>query len=179
LKDEICEQFNALGAIDVFTDILEDSLETIDNQESILNAAEAMKALFKLSMSLGVLSDAGPEMGVGKAPTPKELEQFTRLVPIILRVLKLPYSPRIHCLKEAVVNLLINVPTACTTLFPHEETLSSLIEILTVQSKDQIKYVPSSSSSSSSFLPSSPSDVRPFQCCYFTHSYLVGNDFHR
>lgn len=136
MKDDICEQFNSLGAVDVFTDILEDSLKDL-TQENIQNAAEAMKALFKLTISLGVLSDVGPERGKGREPTEKELAQFTRLVPVMVKVLSIPYSPQIHSLKEAVVNLLINVPTACTTMFPQEETLSALIEILSVQSKEE------------------------------------------
>jgi len=92
-------------------------------------------------MYLGPLSEECKIQGQARLPTPEQLEEFNALIPHLLVVLKLPYIPAHQPLKEAVVNCLINVPAACTELFPQEETLAALIEILTFQVNLEAKSV--------------------------------------
>jgi len=125
-----------MDVYEILVQILRESMDILD-QDNIVYGCEAMKCIFKLSMPLGPLNETAPVKGKGREPSEKEVEYFTRMVPMLQKILFLPISEKQYQpLKDACVNCLINVPSVCTTMFDPEKTLQSLIDILVVNVED-------------------------------------------
>jgi len=114
------------SVLNILADVLDWSLEDIENPAYSGDIEECLKVIFSISIPLGPLE--GP-----KEPREDQYLAFKQMIKTFQSVLFLPKEPRYRRFKASTTQALINVPARCTELFDPEKTLEALIEVLYFQ----------------------------------------------